>query len=67
MNSAETGQNDTASVSQITYTNENRVSCNGGGGALGHPLVWLTLGGDGRVTCPYCSRLFIMVRPKPEV
>ena len=24
-----------------------RVSCNGGGGALGHPLIWLTYGQGG--------------------
>lgn len=41
-----------------------RVSCNGGGGALGHPLIWLTLtasdDGDAKsATCPYCSRQFI--------
>lgn len=33
-----------------------RVSCNGGGGALGHPLIWLTYGQDGNATCPYCSK-----------
>ena len=35
------------------------VACNGGGGALGHPAVYLNLGPDQRVECPYCSRLFI--------
>ncbi len=35
-----------------------RVSCNGEGGALGHPLIWLTYGQDGSVTCPYCSKKF---------
>ena len=42
-------------VTQTISTNDSRVACNGGGGALGHPQVWLTLGGDGQVTCPYCS------------
>ena len=42
-------------------TTEQRVSCNGGGGPLGHPQVWLTLGADGAVVCPYCSRRFVMV------
>ncbi|MEC8121894.1 MAG: zinc-finger domain-containing protein, partial [Pseudomonadota bacterium] len=36
-----------------------RVACDGGGGPLGHPLVWLTLGTDGEVTCPYCSRRYV--------
>lgn len=36
------------------------VGCDGGGGALGHPLVYLTLSRDGRVECPYCSRRFVL-------
>lgn len=31
----------------------------GGGGALGHPKVYLNLAPAGRVECPYCSRLFV--------
>ena len=37
-----------------------RVSCDGGGGALGHPRVWLSLGRDGAVDCPYCDRRFVL-------
>ena len=36
-----------------------RVACDGGGGTLGHPRVWLTLGTDGEITCPYCSRRYV--------
>ena len=35
------------------------AACNGGGGPLGHPKVYLNLSADGQVECPYCSRLFI--------
>ena len=35
-----------------------RVSCNGGGGPLGHPQIWLTFGKDSTVVCPYCSKKF---------
>lgn len=42
-------------------TSDQRVRCNGGGGSLGHPQVWLTLGTDGEITCPYCSRRYVMV------
>jgi uncharacterized Zn-finger protein len=35
------------------------AACNGGGGALGHPKVYLNLAPAGQVECPYCSRLFI--------
>lgn len=45
---------------EIIMTNEHKVSCNGGGGALGHPLVYLEMGADGEVTCGYCDRRFIL-------
>jgi uncharacterized Zn-finger protein len=35
------------------------AACNGGGGPLGHPRVYLNLAPAGRVECPYCSRLFV--------
>ena len=53
-------------VTQTISTNDSRVACNGGGGALGHPKVWLTLGGYGQVTCPYCSRHFVASSPQAE-
>ncbi len=34
------------------------VGCDGGGGALGHPLVYLTLERGEKVECPYCSRVY---------
>lgn len=37
-----------------------KVGCDGGGGALGHPLVYLTLGQHGSVECPYCSRRYVL-------
>ena len=44
---------------ETIYTDSMEVACNGGGGPLGHPKVYLNLSADGRVECPYCSRLFI--------
>jgi uncharacterized Zn-finger protein len=35
------------------------TACNGNGGALGHPRVFLNLAPSGQVECPYCSRLFV--------
>ena len=35
------------------------TACNGNGGALGHPRVFLNLAPSGRVECPYCSKVFI--------
>lgn len=37
----------------------DEVSCDGGGGALGHPKVWYTFDGRDRVECAYCDRLFL--------
>ena len=41
----------------------NRVRCDGDGGALGHPVIWLTLAeqssGGTLAVCPYCSRKFV--------
>ena len=35
--------------------------CDGGGGALGHPRVYLHIDQDkGDVTCPYCSRQYVL-------
>jgi uncharacterized Zn-finger protein len=41
------------------------VACNGGGGPLGHPRVYLNLSADGQVECPYCSRLFVNEAKRP--
>ena len=38
------------------------AACNGGGGALGHPRVFLNLAPSGRAECPYCSRVFVNSR-----
>lgn len=35
------------------------VRCDGGGGPLGHPAVFLNLGEEGKIVCPYCSRCFV--------
>lgn len=37
----------------------HRVACDGGGGALGHPLVYLELGAEGVAECGYCDRRFV--------
>ena len=50
---------ETSAAEMVITTTEDRVSCNGGGGALGHPQVWLTLGMDGEIVCPYCSRTYV--------
>ncbi|MCB9987947.1 MAG: zinc-finger domain-containing protein [Rhodospirillales bacterium] len=38
------------------------VKCDGGGGALGHPVVWYTFDGKDVVECLYCDRAFVKKR-----
>ncbi len=38
---------------------DRTVPCDGGGGALGHPRVFLRIV-DRDVVCPYCSRRFVL-------
>ena len=35
------------------------AACNGGGGPLGHPRVFLNLAPTGVGECPYCSRQYV--------
>ena len=44
---------------EIVEVETNHVYCDGGGGALGHPKVYLTLV-NGKVVCPYCGREFVL-------
>ena len=44
---------------EIIEIDEMVAACNGGGGPLGHPRVYLNLGPAGQVECPYCSRQFV--------
>lgn len=41
------------------------VACDGGGGALGHPRVWLTIGEEGFVECGYCDKRFVLSEDAP--
>lgn len=46
-------------VPEVIRVSTHNVMCNGGGGALGHPKVWYTLGDEGYAECGYCDRLFV--------
>lgn len=47
-------------------TTSHKVSCNGGGGALGHPKVYLEMGADDQVTCGYCDKNFVLKGGKAD-
>jgi uncharacterized Zn-finger protein len=38
---------------------EKSVNCDGGAAELGHPKVYLEIGSDNEVICPYCSKVFV--------
>jgi len=46
----------------VIEVTEHRISCDGGGGALGHPKVYLDMGQDTSVCCKYCGRVFVLKR-----
>jgi len=43
------------------------VSCDGGGGALGHPKSWYSFDGQDIVDCLYCDRKFVKDRALSQV
>ena len=49
-----------ASITETIQVNEKRVACDGGNGPLGHPRIFLEIGAEGEVVCPYCSRQYIL-------
>ena len=51
---------DGAEPVEIIETDKTVVACDGGDGPLGHPRVFLNMGDDGKVECPYCGRLFVL-------
>ncbi|MGC8535266.1 MAG: zinc-finger domain-containing protein [Rhizomicrobium sp.] len=47
-------------VPEIIEVDDTRIACDGGGGALGHPRVFLEMGDKNFVECPYCDRRFVL-------
>ena len=44
---------------EVIAVHSHRIACDGGGGALGHPRVFLEMGEGPFVECPYCDRRFV--------
>ena len=47
------------SAPEVVVVRSRRVACDGVGGALGHPRVWLEMGEADFVECSYCDRRFV--------
>lgn len=45
---------------ETIVVNHTRVACEGVGGALGHPKVYLEMGDQDFVECGYCDRRFVL-------
>jgi uncharacterized Zn-finger protein len=45
---------------EVIVVHSHRVSCDGVGGALGHPRVYMEMGDEAFVECPYCDRKFVL-------
>lgn len=45
---------------EVVTVRSRRVACDGVGGALGHPRVYLEMGEADFVECPYCDRRFVL-------
>ena len=44
---------------EIIKVGNQNIACDGGGGQLGHPRVFLAINDDRQATCPYCGHTFV--------
>lgn len=52
---------------ETEFVSTLRVSCDGGGGALGHPKVWYSIPqGTGWIECGYCDKRFVLVKDEND-
>jgi len=54
------GDPDALPAPEIIAVTTHKVKCDGGGGALGHPVVWYEMGEEHFVECLYCDRRFVL-------
>ena len=45
---------------ELQVVSSSSVVCDGGGGVLGHPKIYLEMGKEKKIVCPYCSKLFVL-------
>ena len=45
---------------ELQVVSSSNVVCDGGGGVLGHPKIYLGMGKEKKIVCPYCSKLFVL-------
>lgn len=56
---------------EILHVNSKKVACDGSrddkSGASGHPLVYLDMGENDHVICPYCSKYFALQKTSSAI
>ncbi len=50
----------TAKPAEIIIVESRVLNCDGGEGALGHPRVFLNMGAEQNIDCPYCGKHFVL-------
>ena len=45
---------------ELQVVSSSNVACDGGGGALGHPKIYLDMGQETKIICQYCSKSFVL-------
>ncbi len=45
---------------EVITVADSVVACDGGGGPLGHPRVYLNITTSGVIDCPYCGRRYLL-------
>jgi len=53
------GDPDALPAPEVIVVTSHRVKCDGGGGPLGHPVVYYEMGEEDFVECGYCDRRFV--------
>jgi uncharacterized Zn-finger protein len=46
-------------LNESEFVKSKKISCSGDGGVLGHPKIYLDIGKENQIICPYCSKIFI--------
>lgn len=53
-------------IHEVLHVKSKKVSCDGSKSASTHPLVYLNMGDNDYVVCPYCSKYFTINTSYPN-
>lgn len=51
---------------EVLHVKTKKVSCDGSKNMSTHPLVYLNMGDEDHVICPYCSKYFTTSQSYPD-